>query len=316
MGRDFFETDPEARDLFDAASERCGRDLERDRVRGSRGGAAGEPRGAGVRLPRLDPRLPGARSDGFPPPATAGYSLGNYAALVAAGAISFEDGLDVLVAVWRETEALGIRGAMAAVIGCRRDAAENGVRRVAGRRTAGLDRQRQRRDPVRSDRALRGRSGRPRNPRPALALRAAPSDELADPQRADAARGPARPARRRGLPFDPRSRRPVLRPGRAHPPDGRRGPRASRDRVHPSDSLERDVRSDGLGRVPGLSRGGAGRDALEDVPLDRSDGEMPPRRIDRGDLARRPVYCGARRLRKASGPPDDGTRRTGRRRRS
>ncbi|HXM76879.1 MAG TPA: ACP S-malonyltransferase, partial [Thermoanaerobaculia bacterium] len=61
---------------------------------------------------------------GIEAPATAGYSLGNYAALVAAGAISYEDGLDVLIAVWRETERLSIRGAMAAVIGCRRDAAE------------------------------------------------------------------------------------------------------------------------------------------------------------------------------------------------
>jgi [acyl-carrier-protein] S-malonyltransferase len=58
------------------------------------------------------------------PAATAGYSLGNYAAMVAAGAISYEEALDVLVAVWEETERAGIRGAMGAVIGARREAVD------------------------------------------------------------------------------------------------------------------------------------------------------------------------------------------------
>jgi [acyl-carrier-protein] S-malonyltransferase len=58
------------------------------------------------------------------PAATAGYSLGNYAAMVASGAVSYEEALDVLVAVWRETERLGISGRMGAVVGCRRDAVD------------------------------------------------------------------------------------------------------------------------------------------------------------------------------------------------
>jgi len=62
--------------------------------------------------------------EGIEPAATAGYSLGNYAALVAAGAISYEEGLDVLIAVERETERLGIRGAMGAVVGARRQAVD------------------------------------------------------------------------------------------------------------------------------------------------------------------------------------------------
>jgi len=69
------------------------------------------------------------------PRATAGYSLGNYAAMVAAGAIGYEEALDVLVAVWRETQRLHIRGAMAAVIGARRDAVEE---TLAGLRSRGL----------------------------------------------------------------------------------------------------------------------------------------------------------------------------------
>ncbi len=47
--------------------------------------------------------------------------------MVAAGAIGYEEALDVLVAVWRETERLQIRGAMAAVIGARRDAVEEAL---------------------------------------------------------------------------------------------------------------------------------------------------------------------------------------------
>src|SRR5262249_25580130 len=58
---------------------------------------------------------------GVGPSATAGYSLGNYAAMVACGAISYEEAFEVLLAVWRETEARGIRGAMGAVIGARRE---------------------------------------------------------------------------------------------------------------------------------------------------------------------------------------------------
>jgi [acyl-carrier-protein] S-malonyltransferase len=62
--------------------------------------------------------------EGIVPAATAGYSLGNYAAFVASGAVSFEEGLDVLIAVWRETERLSISGAMGAIIGVRREAVE------------------------------------------------------------------------------------------------------------------------------------------------------------------------------------------------
>jgi [acyl-carrier-protein] S-malonyltransferase len=124
MGQDFFEVDPDARRLLAWTSERCDRDLGRLLFSGPlealRENLAAQ---AGVYLVSTLAARELVRV-GIEPPATAGYSLGNYAALVAAGAISYEDGLDVLVAVWRETERLGIRGAMAAVIGCRRDAAE------------------------------------------------------------------------------------------------------------------------------------------------------------------------------------------------
>ncbi len=124
MGRDFYDADPEARRLFARTSERCGRDLERIVFEGPAGelhenlaaqaGVFAVSTLAARRLERA----------GVRPSATAGYSLGNYAAMVAAGGISYDEALDVLVAVWRETERLAIRGAMAAVIGARREVVE------------------------------------------------------------------------------------------------------------------------------------------------------------------------------------------------
>jgi [acyl-carrier-protein] S-malonyltransferase len=124
MGRDFYEADPEARRLFREASRRSGRDLERILLEGPEEhlheNLAAQ---AGVYLvSTLACRALAER--GIRPAATAGYSLGNYAAFVAAGAVSFEEGLEVLIAVWRETERLSISGAMGAVIGARREVVE------------------------------------------------------------------------------------------------------------------------------------------------------------------------------------------------
>jgi [acyl-carrier-protein] S-malonyltransferase len=124
MGRDFYDADPAARELTRVTSERCGLDLERllfaGPIEALRENLAAQ---AGVYLVSTLASRALAR-EGVVPAATAGYSLGNYAALVAAGAISYEEGLDVLVAVWRETERLGIRGAMGAVVGARREAVD------------------------------------------------------------------------------------------------------------------------------------------------------------------------------------------------
>jgi [acyl-carrier-protein] S-malonyltransferase len=116
MGRDLLDREPGARDLATQTSARCGLDLER-LIREGPIETLREnlPAQAGVYLVSTLASRALARR-GVEPPATAGYSLGNYAAMVAAGAISYEEGLEVLVAVWRETEALGIRGAMGAVV--------------------------------------------------------------------------------------------------------------------------------------------------------------------------------------------------------
>jgi [acyl-carrier-protein] S-malonyltransferase len=135
MGRDFFESDEEARALFDFTSERCDRDLRRIVFEGPPE-ALGENLAAQASVylvSTLASRALGRR--GVEPAATAGYSLGNYAAMVAAGAISYEEALDVLVAVWRETERAGVRGAMGAIIGARREAVEG---ECAALREAGL----------------------------------------------------------------------------------------------------------------------------------------------------------------------------------
>src|SRR6266540_1939545 len=124
MGRDFYDSDLESRELFAMTSERCGLDLRKILFSGPpetlQENLAAQ---AGVYLVSTLAARALARN-GITPPATAGYSLGNYAALAAAGAISYEDGLDVLIAVWRETERLGIRGAMGAVVGARREAVD------------------------------------------------------------------------------------------------------------------------------------------------------------------------------------------------
>ena len=124
MGRDLFDSGREARALFEETSRRCDRDLERivfegpqDRLHENLAAQA-----AVYCVSTLAARA--LAREGVLPAATAGYSLGNYAAMVAAGAISYEDGLEVLVAVWRETERLGIRGGMGAVVGVRRDAVD------------------------------------------------------------------------------------------------------------------------------------------------------------------------------------------------
>jgi [acyl-carrier-protein] S-malonyltransferase len=124
MGRDFYDADPEARSLFASTSRRCGRDLERLLFEGPEDALHENLAAqAGVYLVSTLAARSLARA-GVRPGATAGYSLGNYAAMVAAGAISYEEALDVLVAVWRETERLAIRGAMGAVVGMRRESVD------------------------------------------------------------------------------------------------------------------------------------------------------------------------------------------------
>jgi [acyl-carrier-protein] S-malonyltransferase len=133
MGRDFWESDPEARELFARTSERCDRDLEKLLFEGP-ADALHENLAAQAGVFLVSTLAARAlEREGVRPGATAGYSLGNYAALVAARAVSYEDALEVLVAVWRETERLGIRGSMGAVVGARREAVDEVCADLRGR---------------------------------------------------------------------------------------------------------------------------------------------------------------------------------------
>ncbi len=133
MGRDFWESDPAARELFARTSERCGRDLESILFEGP-AEALHENLAAQAGVYLVSTLAARAlEREGVRPAATAGYSLGNYAALVAAGAVSYEDALEVLIAVWRETERLGIRGSMGAVVGARREAVDEVCADLRGR---------------------------------------------------------------------------------------------------------------------------------------------------------------------------------------
>lgn len=124
MGRDFWEADPDARDLFARTSARCGRDLEKVLFEGPVEALHENlVAQAGVYLVSTL-AAQALEREGIRPAATAGYSLGNYAAMVTAQAISYDDALEVLIAVERETERLGIRGAMGAVVGTRRETVE------------------------------------------------------------------------------------------------------------------------------------------------------------------------------------------------
>jgi [acyl-carrier-protein] S-malonyltransferase len=133
MGRDFYDSDREARELFAVTSDKCGLDLEQILFAGpERALHENLAAQAGVYLVSTLAARALAR-EGITPPATAGYSLGNYAALATAGAISYAEGLDILIAVWRETERLGIRGAMGAVVGARREAVDAVCEDLRGR---------------------------------------------------------------------------------------------------------------------------------------------------------------------------------------
>jgi len=133
MGRDLLEADAGARALLAATSARCGRDLERIVLEGPLS-ELHENLAAQAAVYCVSTLAARALArEGVLPAATAGYSLGNYAALVASEAVSYEDGLEVLVAVWRETERLGIQGAMGAIVGVRREAVDEvceGLRRL------------------------------------------------------------------------------------------------------------------------------------------------------------------------------------------
>ncbi len=119
MGRELYNSFPQVRDLYDSASALSGLDLKKLSFEGP--------------LEELNNDLPAQLSvyvcneawrlwvtnEGFAPEAVTGYSLGFYSALVACGAVSFEDGLRLVMAAGTHAlrQSKKNPGTMAAVIG-------------------------------------------------------------------------------------------------------------------------------------------------------------------------------------------------------
>lgn len=138
MGRDLHAASPVARDLFATANEIMGTDLAAICFDG--------PEDTLRQTMYTQPAIfvhsvIVTRMLGTDPAAAAGHSLGEYSALVAAGALSFEDGLRLVKKRGELMQEAGTRspGTMAAVIGaeaslvddCCRDAADAGIVQAA-----------------------------------------------------------------------------------------------------------------------------------------------------------------------------------------
>ena len=95
MGKDLYETNPLAKELFDKANEILGFDITKIMFEGTdeelRQTKVTQP---AVFLHSVISAL--CMGDAFQPDMTAGHSLGEFSALVAAGALSFEDGLKLV----------------------------------------------------------------------------------------------------------------------------------------------------------------------------------------------------------------------------
>ncbi len=116
MGKDLYDNVPQAKELFDKANEILGFDITEIMFNGT----AEELKQTKVTQPAVFLHsVILAQSLGIEPDATAGHSLGEFSALVAAGALSFEDGLRLVA---KRAEAMQKAcemqpGTMAAIIG-------------------------------------------------------------------------------------------------------------------------------------------------------------------------------------------------------
>jgi [acyl-carrier-protein] S-malonyltransferase len=95
MGKDMYDNSPIARELFDKANEILGFEITKIMFEGT----ADELKQTNVTQPAIflhSVILSKVLGDKFQPEMTAGHSLGEFSALVAAGALSFEDGLTLV----------------------------------------------------------------------------------------------------------------------------------------------------------------------------------------------------------------------------
>ena len=131
MGQELYVRDPQARDWFDAADGILGFGLRETMFSGT----ADDLKATRVTQPAVFLHsVAAALSAGIRPDMVAGHSLGEFSALVAAGALSFEEGLRLVSirahAMQRCCEA--VPGTMAAIIGSDAETIEAVCREIEG----------------------------------------------------------------------------------------------------------------------------------------------------------------------------------------
>lgn len=130
MGKDLYENHERARLLFDAANDIMGTDLRQICFEGP----AEELKQTKYTQPAIFVHsVIMAELLGITPDAAAGHSLGEYSALVTAGALTFEDGLRLVKKRGELMQESGTRspGTMAAVIGAEADLVEEACNEAA-----------------------------------------------------------------------------------------------------------------------------------------------------------------------------------------
>jgi [acyl-carrier-protein] S-malonyltransferase len=139
MGKDLHDNLSVCREVFDRANETLGFDLSAICFSGSEDDLRNTEIAQPALLTTSVAALRALQSEGFNPSVVAGHSVGEYAALVAAGALEFEDALRLVRRRGQLMSEAGARmdGAMAAIIGLPSDEVKKLVVDAAG--TAVLD---------------------------------------------------------------------------------------------------------------------------------------------------------------------------------
>lgn len=135
MGSDFYQTFPEAKEVFQEADDRLGRNLSQLIFNGSEAELT-ETRNSQVAIYTLSMAILRVLQSQFPqlsPSACAGFSLGEYSAVTAAGCLSFQECLPLVDArgQFMNSACESTQGGMAAIIGLSSEEVEKGVREVA-----------------------------------------------------------------------------------------------------------------------------------------------------------------------------------------
>jgi [acyl-carrier-protein] S-malonyltransferase len=133
MGKDLYDNSPVARELFDKANEILGFDITKTMFEGT----VDELKQTNVTQPAIflhSVILSKVLGEQFQPEMTAGHSLGEFSALVTAGALSFEDGLKLVSKRARAMQkACEVQpSTMAAIVGCEDEVVEQVCAEVNG----------------------------------------------------------------------------------------------------------------------------------------------------------------------------------------